>query len=207
MPDTFLSEVESFTQAVNLPAVACGQVESAVQSECFSEHSGTLILPFIELQESTFPVTDLQVKYFNMHQDLYKRICLFILLSLLMSISSCRSSQFIPGEFNMVYQKRDFNCELKFFTQFPDDSYTYDLIGTCIGKGRNGIIKSDYDNAHQVMEECACSNGANAIVLVNSREKGYYAPNDYMKPGGGIINFGSTYQKTSVEVIAYAIYL
>jgi hypothetical protein len=92
---------------------------------------------------------------------------------LLLLIAICSCSSFNKNIANdTAYPPREKACELRYLTKLPDSDTNYTVLGECVGKGMKGIITSEYQVAHKRIEECACKNGANAIVIDKSFTKG-----------------------------------
>lgn len=135
---------------------------------------------------------------------------------------SCSSHTFFPSESYNPLPEKEKKCDLKYLQEFPEDKYCYEFLGSCRGKGRKGMIKTEYDNAQKMVDRCACEMGADAIIMVRgeaikrkeavgSQLPGSYTPGGGLNPPvmnpGGFLNIGTTYKQTGMEVYAYVLSL
>lgn len=93
------------------------------------------------------------------------------LVFLFIATNSC--SSFLPSG-NGPYQAREKECELIYLSKAPENGSKYVVLGYCNGRGIKGIIRSEYEAAHKRVENCACKNGGNAIILNTSYSEGTY---------------------------------
>lgn len=130
---------------------------------------------------------------------------------------SCSTHAFFPAPSYTEHLLKEKKCDLKFLPGFPEDNFCYELMGTCKGRGKKGMIKTEYDNAQKMVEECACKMGADVVIISRGTSIGFQEPVGWNSPptfnpngsftSGGFISLGSTFKQTGVEVTAYILSL
>ncbi|MBW3545418.1 MAG: hypothetical protein KY428_07460 [Bacteroidetes bacterium] len=95
------------------------------------------------------------------------------------------------------YPAREKGCKLEYLSKAPTDR-KYEILGDCTGKGMNGLGRTNYEAAFKRVEDCACKNGGNAIILTDGYSEGFHSRGDFGIP---------EYNQTNVAVRAVIIFI
>lgn len=72
------------------------------------------------------------------------------------------------------YPAREKGCKLEYLSKAPTDR-KYEILGECTVKAMNGLVRSSHEAAFKRVEDCACKNGGNAIILIEGYRDGFYS--------------------------------
>ncbi len=93
--------------------------------------------------------------------------CTLGLLILMIGLAGCATYSFIQTGLSGPFPPKDKSCAIDVLTSVPDRPVIE--VGICHGQAPGGgIISDNTPDAIEQVKRCACQNGGDAIVLLNT---------------------------------------